>query len=463
MSNFSPRKLPKVLFVFCVVAFFAFSVQAQTTPVKGKNPIIIIPGLTGSELINSKTKEVVWFKPTRSKDDDVRLPISSLNFAQNTDSLIAGDVIRNVKFLKFLPEVEIYEKLIAALETRGGYIEGRWDNPPVKGYEDTYYIFAYDWRRDNVENARLLMKKIENLKRLLKRPNLKFNVIAHSMGGLLARYASMYGDADLPAGKPKPTWAGAKNFSKVFLLGTPNEGSPQSLGALIKGFSYVGGGLNLPFVQNISKFDTFTLPALYQLLPHAGTLRAFDENFKPLEIDIYDAKTWDEYGWNVMNDDGFTKNFSLAEQKNARAFFEMALARAKRFHEALDANTSAKTSVAMYLIGADCKDTLDSIVLFRNKKNEWKTLFEADSFERSNGEKVTSVELKKVIYAMGDGVVAKRSLAAETLMAMSNKTILPITSEILVCEGHTRLVTSTNVQDRLFAFLLGEVASKAQR
>ena len=245
MSSFYQRKFLKGLSVFFLLTIFTFSIQAQTTETKGKNPIIIIPGLTGSELVNSQTKETVWFKPQRAKDDDLRLPISSLNVAKNKDSLVPGDLIRNVKLLKFLPEIEIYQKLIDALQTRGGYTEGKWDNPTVKGYEDTFYVFAYDWRLDNVENAQLLMRKIETLKRTLKRPNLKFNIVAHSMGGLIARYAAMYGSADLPAGKPRPTWAGAKNFSKVFLLGTPNEGSPQSLDALINGFSYVGGGLNL--------------------------------------------------------------------------------------------------------------------------------------------------------------------------------------------------------------------------
>ncbi|HMS41465.1 MAG TPA: hypothetical protein PKE69_14630 [Pyrinomonadaceae bacterium] len=446
-----------LLFALC----FAFSTKAQT-PTKnlktGKNPIIIIPGLTGSELINSKTGETVWFKAQRSKDDDIRLPISSLDMSQNKDLLVAGDVIRGVQFLKILPEIEIYQKLIEALEARGGYTEGKWDNPPVKGYEDTFYVFSYDWRLDNVENARILMKKIEDLKRTLQRPNLKFNIIAHSMGGLISRYAAMYGTADLPkTGKPRLTWAGSKHFSKVFLLGTPNEGSAQSLGALINGFSYVGG-LNLPFVQDVSKFDTFTIPSLYQLLPHNGTLKAFDENLKPLEVDIFDAKTWEEYGWSVIKDDDFNKKFTPAEQKNAKGYFQAVLNRAKRFQEALDANVSVKTSVQMYLIGADCKETLDGFVLYRDKKDEWKTLFKADGFTRSNGEKVTTEELKKILFSMGDGVVPKRSLTAETLTEKANKTILPVTAEISVCEGHTRLVTSPDVQDKLFAYLLSEAA-----
>ncbi len=463
MYRYSLRR--SFVFAAFFAVFFSLSICAQVTnPAvpKGKNPIIIIPGLTGSELVNNKTGEVAWFKSRKAKDDDLRLPISP-NLARNRDSLVPRDIIRSVKFLKILPETEIYERLINALEKRGGYTEGKWDNPTIKGYEDSFYIFAYDWRRDNVENARLLVRKIENLKRLLKRPDLKFNVIAHSNGGLLARYAAMYGNTDLPVGKPKPTWVGAKNFDKVFLLGTPNEGSIEALDIFLNGFGLIKG-INLPFVRDISRFDIFTLPSVYQVLPHQGTLTAYDENLKPLQIDIYDEKTWESYDWSIWKDDAFSKEFNATEQANARPFFRAMLSRAKRFHEALDANTSEKTSVSMYLIGSECKETPNAMVIYRDtKKNRWKTIFKADSFVRADAVKVSSEELKKVIYAMGDGVVTKRSLGAETLKLAGNNTVLPITSEIFLCEGHSKLVTSLEVQDKLFALLLGDAALKAER
>ena len=69
----------------------------KTPPVStGEPPLIIIPGLTGSELVNSKTDEVVWFKTQRSKDDDVRLPISPI-LSRNRDNLVAKDIIREVR------------------------------------------------------------------------------------------------------------------------------------------------------------------------------------------------------------------------------------------------------------------------------------------------------------------------------------------------------------------------------
>lgn len=448
---------------FLFVSFININAQetAQTAPVKtGKAPIIIVPGLTGSELVNKNTGDVVWFQKSRAKDDDIRLPISPV-LSRNRDSLVARDIIRNVRFLKFLPDTEIYDKLIDSLEKRGGYKEGKWNAPPKDGHQDTFYVFAYDWRLDNVESARLLTRKINALKTKLKKPNLKFNVVAHSMGGLITRYAAMYGDRDLPAGKVRPTWVGARNFNRIFLLGTPNEGSVTALKAALEGFSYIGGGLNLPFIQNISRFDMFTIPSIYQLLPHNGTFNIYDENLQPLQIDLFDPKVWDKYEWNVINDKDFAKNFSAAEVRSAKAYFANVLTRARRFQDALDSNTSEKIPVSFYLIGGDCKDTPDSaIVIFDKKKNKWKTQFDGGAFDRGDGTKVSSEEIKKIIYTMGDGVVSKRSLAGETFVKNGKKAFLPVTSEIYLCEGHTKLVTSADAQDKLFAFLFGEVTDQ---
>ena len=206
----------------------------------------------------------------------------------------------------------------------------------------------------------------------------------------------------------------------------------------------------------------FTIPAMYQLLPHNGTFKIYDENLQPLKVDLFDPKVWDTYDWNPMKDEDFAKKFSAAEVKNGKAYFANVLARAKRFQDALDANTSEKIPVSFYLIGGDCKETPDSAIVYLDKKkNKWKTQFDGGSFERASGEKVSSDDIKKLIYAMGDGVVSKRSLAGETFTNNGKKAFLPVTSEIYVCEGHTKLVTGTEAQDKLFALLLfGEIKTK---
>lgn len=431
---------------------------------KGKMPVIVIPGLLGSELINQETGETVWFDFRRSKNDDLRLPISA-NLAANRDNLVPGDILRNIKYLRFLPETEIYSKAAASLEVPGDYKEGKWDAPPAEGYQDTYYVFPYDWRLDNVANARLLINRIDDLKRKLKRPDLKFNIIAHSMGGLIARYAAMYGTADLPSGTRRitPTWAGATRINKIFLVGTPNEGAITSLDALINGFAIGPKGINIPFIMDLTRFDMFTIPALFQLLPHGGTVRAFDENLKPLRVDIYNPSTWEKYGWAAYTDPKFAKEFSASEQDQAKSYFRTVLNRTKRFHQALNANLGTRSPVSFYLLGADCKPTLDAVIIRRAGKNdEWKTQFKADGFKRGDDTKVSDKELEELLYAKGDGVVTQRSFLTSTLAgakqirADNYKAALPAQDISFACDGHNRLLSNSEVQNKLFADLISK-------
>ena len=445
-------------FVVAVGALLIFVSAASAQ--SGKQPIIIVPGLTGSELVNRSTGEKVWFKLQRSKIDDVRLPISP-NLAANRDNLIAGDIIRSVQWAKFLPESEIYENLITALEKTGGYREAKWTTATKADAADTFFVFPYDWRRDNVENARLLVRRIETLKARLGRPNLKFNVIAHSMGGLISRYAAMYGNADLRSGTPAPTWAGARHFDKIFLLGTPNEGSLLSFEALLKGVSYVGSGIKLPWVQNLDRFDVFTVPSIFQVLPFDGSFNVYDEDLNPIKVDLYEPATWDEYDWSVWEDGDSKKKFTAAEQRDARAYFLAALRRAKMFHEALNANTRENVPVSFYLMGGDCKDTQNAIVLRRNeKKDRWITQFNADSYLTSSGRKIGSEQLKTILYAVGDSVVPKRSLGLDTLRTNGHANILPVAAELFQCEGHTQLIKNPDIQAKLFTLLGATVAAK---
>ena len=203
----------KISPIIAIILIFSSALLAQTEGRKGKKPIIIIPGILGSKLVNKETEEVVWVKFSPSKNDDLRLPVS-LNLAANKDNLIATEIVDKVKITRFLPGISVYENLVNYLEKKMDYHRGSWERPLPADGEDTYYVFPYDWRRDNVETAHLLLKKIEKLKQNLNQPDLKFDVVAHSMGGLVVRYAAMYGMSDLKL-KPQPDWSGAKHFDKV--------------------------------------------------------------------------------------------------------------------------------------------------------------------------------------------------------------------------------------------------------
>jgi len=436
--------------IMMVVALCCVSLFAQ-----GKNPVILIPGLAGSELVHKDTGYRVWFKALKPTQEDLRLPIS-LDIGSNRDNLVAGDILRNVKLGPF-PVTDVYGGFVKAMEVRGGYKEEKWDAPSENGFEDSLYVYPYDWRLDTVGNARIFLRRIEDLKTRLHKPDLKFDVVAHSLGGIITRYAAMYGDADLPTGKKKPvaTWAGAKHFNRVILLGTPNEGSPMSLSTLLNGFTIGGMRIDLPFVHDTSRFTVFTTPTAYQLLPAPGTFKVYDDRLEPVELDIYDTKTWTKYGWNPINDKAFPSEFKAAERKDADAFFAMMLDRAKRLHEALGAAPGKNGGVSFHVLGADCKTALDAVVVYRDEKaDKWKTLFKPKGFTRFDGQKITDDELKAVMISPGDGVVTRRSLEAATLSERAKvDSVVGTHQSHLICGEHNKLAANGVIQDRIIRVL----------
>ncbi|MGI8467782.1 MAG: lipase/acyltransferase domain-containing protein [Pyrinomonadaceae bacterium] len=433
----------------------AAKTAVKPTP-KGRLPVIIIPGLIGSELINKDTGEKVWFSLRRAKDDDLRLPVSA-NLKGNKDSLVVGDILRKFKILPLTPDIEIYQKLIDSLQT-DGYTEGKIDAPDATGYADTFYVFPYDWRLDNVENAHLLLQKMDEIRTKLNRPNLKFDIVAHSMGGLIARYAALYGNADLTDVKPNPTWRGAAYINSIALIATPNAGAAASLNSFIRGFSLFGGGkLNVPFIQKITKFDLFTIPSVYQLLPHAGAVHAYDEHLRPLKIDIYDPATWEKYGWAAYTDDDFNKNFEPAEQIQAKAYFRAVLHRAKLFQAALDAKPAIKNPIPTYYLGSECKQTPDGFIIRRDaKKNRWETEFGSPSFTRTDGAKVSDKQTKRLLNSPGDGVVPKSSLiySYEKLGRLQNPRSGVLINDVTIsCDEHNRLTGNIAIDKNLVSIL----------
>ena len=58
-------------------------------------------------------------------------------------------------------------------------------------------MFEYDWRQDNVVSARKLHHYLDQIREDHGDPTLKFDAVAHSMGGLITRYFARYGSEDV--------------------------------------------------------------------------------------------------------------------------------------------------------------------------------------------------------------------------------------------------------------------------
>jgi pimeloyl-ACP methyl ester carboxylesterase len=456
-------------------------VFAGARELKGKRPVIVIPGVLGSRIVNRRTGEVVWPSVFRSDVDGLSLPTTP-DLASNQDELVAARIVEAAKLGgSFGPEVYVYHYLIRALEDYGGYREGDWDNPPEGGDRDTFYVFPYDWRRDNVESARLLAKRVEALKLKLGRPELRFNVVAHSMGGLVARYAAMYGDRDLPpAGEaPRPDWAGASFVDKIFMFGTPNEGSMEALSVLLEGYSVTEGlRRRVRLLNKLSREDVMTVPSLFQLLPHRGQARFLDQDLRPLSVDLYDPATWRRYGWTAANDASFREAYARGAARDEEApgrhgtlaeldaYLGAVLERARRFHEALDAPgvVSADAPVKLFAFGGDCEETLAAPVLLRDEKaGRWLTLTRPKSLKGSDGRRFKRAEVVNAMYAPGDGRVTRDSLMglglAGTRASDLYQTSLPVAYAVFACDLHSELQNNRTLQDNALTLLVNELAN----
>ncbi len=453
----------------------SFPGQSSLTP-KNKNPVILIPGVLGSALVNRRTGEKVWPGLFVSDSDPMALPITSANFADNTDDLIATEILETVKFGRLLPEISVYDSLLTALERYGGYRRGNADAPDSEGDHDTFYIFAYDWRRDNVESAKLLAQKIATLKQKLGKPDLRFDIVAHSMGGLVARYYAMYGGREvLNSAAPKPDWSGARHLNKLIMLGTPNAGSMDALRTLVLGYSITETNrLRISLLNKLNREVIFTSPSSYQLLPRNASARFIDARLAPLQLDLFDPETWRTHKWSAAFNVALEKSArrSLLKEQGAgrvadatrqlaterERFLRAALARAAAFHRALDATSTPPDSLRLYLFGGDCEATLDAALVITDKKTgELETLFQTARII-GNGE--AQRKAFNAMFAPGDGRVTRRSLfgiklepdtETSQLRAMKQKPF----QATFDCELHGDLPLNLRIQNNLLTMLLG--------
>lgn len=99
------------------------------------------------------------------------------------------------------PITHTYDNLILSFKDNG-YEKGK-----------NLFEFPYDWRNDNVYTAEKLKEKIDEIKEETGLPAV--DIVAHSMGGLLAR---QYIESD----------AYGNDVNQLITLGTPNKGAPEA-------------------------------------------------------------------------------------------------------------------------------------------------------------------------------------------------------------------------------------------
>jgi len=427
-----------------------------------RNPIIAIPGIMGSKLLYSPTDTVAWgaFEGGAADPSDadgariIALPIGRQDrLSQMVDDVRPNGVLEQlrVSVAGIALNIEAYAGILATLGA-GGYRDEALGMAGAIDYGNDHFTcfqFAYDWRRDNVENARRLHEFIEEKREYvhleykkrygIDKKDIKFDLAAHSMGGLLVRYFLMYGSQDIPADNslPQLTWEGAKYVERVIFVGPPNAGSVDAFLELMEGEQAS------PFLPFYPPAILGTFPSVYQLLPRTRHKSIVWEHDLEQVVDVYDPLLWDKMNWGLLSPEQqpvvevLLPEISSAAQRRQQAlhFLKLALDRARQFHRAIDRPAETPDGLQLILVAGD-----------------------ADKTNRTVSVSSGNSKIKIVKTGPGDSIVLRASALADERMGGNWKPTVqsPVDfhSVFFLPYDHMGLTKSTTFRDNVLFWLL---------
>lgn len=438
---------------------------------KDRNPVIVIPGLMGSRLENRDTGQVVWGAFTRKaarlkKAEGMRQIMLDVwdvpdDFGPEDvplldDRLVATGPLDRIKVnaVFAILTVRVYSAILGALGA-GGYVDQTFAGLDYGSEHFNCFTFFYDWRKDTVANAQELGRFIEATReqvlaarRKLGLPEreVKFDIVAHSLGSLVARYYLRYGAddvlGDLPAEIP---WRGGGDIDRLILIGPPNLGAVEALRQMNEG-RQLG-----PFLPKLPPVELAGIPSIYQLLPREAALPLRDSSGRERLVAFMDVDTWLENGWGPFADKQekvldqiFAAESSHDEKRRKMTVFMAAsLERASQLAAALDKVSSEEPSSKVILFAGDSERTLAAGVA-RDVKGRIELDFD--------------MKTTQGLDAPGDGSVTRASALGDLRRDRESAPWLvspvPWTASIFVSDDHLGMTKDRNFQDNLLHILL---------
>ncbi len=424
----------------------------ESMMVEDQPPVIFIHGVLGSKLRDVDSNKDLWPGGVRRLllhnyadiayeiDPKTLEPLPSRAFAYAISDGAVGK--------------DFYGKIVRTLSDTGGYKltkVGEKTNPKQKNY----YVFHYDWRQDNVISAGQLADFIEQIRVDYQNPNLKVDIVAHSMGGLITRYYLRYGKQDVIGDNhfdQKLNMFGAERVRRVILLGTPNLGSVKTLNLFIQG---VDIGINQIGTETLA-----SMPSLYQLFPHPLVDWIVKNDGSPLERDLFDVKIWKRFQWSIFDPDVRQRILNRFEDKvegeqyllTFDQYFEKHLERARRFVWSLSVPLP-KNHTKLIIFGGGCSLTPARIIVEEVAGESMVRMFPKEITQRIEG-----VDYDALLLEPGDGSVTKASLLGRNTLDPSVRRSeyinVPIKQSFFLCESHNSLTGNLNFQDNLLNTLL---------
>lgn len=297
--------------------------------------MILLPGTTGSTLVNSPTDwndtDPVWPKQvddtlTNCTGDPATCQETALNLLK-TQPLYGGG--------PELGDLSPYSAFRDAFTDGISYLGHDYsfgftyvnfnDFNSLTSLPDRLMVgFGYDWRQSNTLSASSLSDTIDAINSLYNN-DCSIYLVGHSMGGLVAR---SYIEA--PGAKV------ASNVEKLITLGTPHLGSPLALNAIIgniTGMSSINFGQDIQDLVNDSRF-----PSSYELLPPDNVTNAYPEYVSdgstdypviqsgPLQdalVKIIQANDANEDGTNFVEAGNFFKSLSYTKSESSGPIYNL--------------------------------------------------------------------------------------------------------------------------------------------
>ena len=343
----------------------------------GRNPVILVPGFLGSRLINREDGQLIWdgFNRAILSPSSVRgaqklsfRPDSGAAIRNMSDHVVADGVMdhRDVQIAGLPAELQGYARVMQVL-LAGGYRDQALTSGKDAAYARgtfTCFQFSYDWRLDNIYNAKKLDEFIRERREYLQREykyrygvdilDLKFDIVTVGSGALLTRYYLRYGgtDVSITGRLPIVTWAGSRNVGRVILIAPPN-------GGYFNIFRGLQEGLDAGVLGTIPAAVLGTMPGAYQLLPRSRHRSYYLQGDAQQPVkDILAPELWQRMEWGLVSpahermlarilpdQPDYVQRLEVAMEHQKKC-----LERAKYFQEALDQETRTPLDLDLRIV-----------------------------------------------------------------------------------------------------------------
>ncbi|MDQ1742349.1 MAG: hypothetical protein QOE23_688 [Pseudonocardiales bacterium] len=209
---------------------------------------VVIPGIGGSVLANAR-REIVW----SGRLSGIAQTLLRPEGLAVDEPLTPVGVIESTALFPGFSIIHGYRDFVQEIAGVWGW-DIDWGDPAEPNPEARVVVFPYDFRQRIEESAAKLGELIETrLDRLgLRGQRNRVLVIAHSMGGLVARRWVADGNWDV--------------CRAVVTLGTPHRGAPKALKFLVDGAPWWTGRSRL--VRDVLR----SWPSMYALLPRYAAI-----------------------------------------------------------------------------------------------------------------------------------------------------------------------------------------------